>query len=689
MSSPRRDWLVGIDVGGTFTDGVLIRPQAEPLAAKSLTDPAAPMVGLRGCLDRLATAAGVDRGSLLRRTSKLAYGTTLAANALVEGKVARTGFITTRGFRDTLVIAGIGRERIGHDLTASRPPSLVPCRLIREVRERIDAQGRVVAPLRLEDVRAAAAALEEEGVEAIGVCLLWSFLNPAHELELAEALRSHDGWYLSLSSEVAPLMGEYERSATTALNAMLGPRVRGHLDRLEADLQQDGLAVPLLVMGSSGGLSTSAEASRLPVSLLASGPAGGVLACRLLSQAMGLPNVICADMGGTTFEVSLINEGEPASRERAWHAGQEVLAPGLDVQSIGAGGGSLGWIDHGVLLKVGPQSAGARPGPACYGAGGTGATVTDADLLLDRLNPEGLVGGSLTLDRSAAERALAALGAPLGLPAVDAAEGMLEVVDAAMADAIRAQTVRRGLDPAGYALFAYGGAAPLHAAAIAAELGIHTIVVPALAPVFSAFGAVASDILHVLTASVVCRVEEAGQIAEAFRRLEAEGARRLAEDGIPSGRRLLARWAQARFHGQLHAVQVPVPPGHFDREVAAQLGRDFVAEYEHLFGPGTASPEAGVEVTTVRVDAVGRVRRPALEPAAAEPPPRAIRSSEWRQIRLGGRTVRAARCQGPLPAGSELVGPAVVDFPGHTVLVPDAASCRCDRFGSLILELAS
>lgn len=684
----RRDWQVGVDVGGTFTDGVLVRPGAEPLAAKSLADSADPLAGLRSCLDRLATAAGVDRGGLLRRTSKLAYGTTLAANALVEGKVARTGFITTRGFRDTLLIAGIGRERIGHDLTASRPPSLVPRRLILEVRERIDALGRVVAPLRHDDVRAAMAVLQDEGVEAVGVCLLWSFLNRAHELELAEALRSHDGWYICLSSEVAPLLGEYERSATTALNAMLGPRVRSHLDRLEVELQRDGLAAPLLIMQSSGGLSTSREASCLPVSLLASGPAGGVLACRLLAQAMQLPNVICADMGGTTFEVSLINEGEPARRERARYAGQEVLAPGLEVESIGAGGGSLGWIDHGVLLKVGPQSAGACPGPACYGAGGTGATVTDADLLLGRLNPEGLVGGSLALDRSAAEQALAALGRPLRLSAVETAEGMLEVVDAAMADEIRAQTVRRGLDPVGYVLFAYGGAAPLHAAAIAGELGIRTVVVPALAPVFSAFGAVASDILHVLTASVVCPVEEAERIAEAYWRLEAEAARRLAADGVPSRRRLLARSAQARFRGQLHAVQVAVAPGTFDSESAARLRGGFIAEYERLFGPGTASPEAGVEVTSVRVDAVGRVRRPALELKRTEPARQAVRPPRWQEVQLGGEAVRAGRYQGPLPAGSELEGPALVDFAGHTVLVPEAAGCRCDRFGSLILELA-
>ena len=682
-----RDWLVGIDVGGTFTDGVLVRPRAEPLSAKSLTDTTNPTSGLRACLDRLAEAAGTDRRVLLARTAKLAYGTTQAGNLLVEGGGARAGFITTRGFRDTLIVAGIGRERIGMDLTARRPPPLVPRHLIHEVRERVDAQGRELAPVRMEDVSAAIAALEAEGVEAVGICLLWSFRNPDHEQQVAQALRSRDGWFVTCSSEVAPLLGEYERSATTALNAILGPPVERHLVTLAGDLREEGLEPPVLVMQSTGGLLPPLEAARLPVTLLASGPAGGVLASKLLADAMGLPNVICADVGGTTFDVSLITGGEFATGELARHAGQDILAPGIDVESIGAGGGSLGWLDHAQRLKVGPRSAGAWPGPACYRRGGSGATVTDAHCRLGRLNPDGLAGGQLPLDCEAARRALGSLGGELGMDPVEIAEGMLAVVDAAMADAIRSQTVRRGLEPADFALFAYGGAAPLHVATLAAELGIRRVVVPTLAPVFSAFGAVASDVLHVLTLGVGAGVDDRTLIAEGFRRLEEEAVRRLELDGVAPGRRPLVRSAQARFLGQLHAVQVPVAGGDFDQPAAARLREAFIARYERLFGADTSSPEAGIEVTSLRLDAIGRTHRPQLGRAFAAGAPAHARAEGRREIWWQGQAWQALRFLGPLPKRARLAGPAVIDHPGHTVLVPPGVSAHVDGLGNVVMEL--
>lgn len=683
----RRNWLVGVDVGGTFTDGVLVRPGAEPLAAKSLSDPVNPVSGLRACLDQLAEAAGTDRRALLSRTGKLAYGTTLAANLLVEGRGARVGFITTRGFRDTLIVAGIGRERIGVDLTARRPPPLVPRHLIQEVRERVDARGRELAPVRMEDVSAAIAALEAEGVEAVGICLLWSFRNPDHELQVAQALRSHDGWFVTCSSEVAPLLGEYERSATTALNAILGPPVERYLGALTGDFRQEGLEPPVLVMQSTGGLLPPLEAARLPVSLLASGPAGGVLASKLLADAMGLPNVLCADVGGTTFDVSLIIDGEFATGERARHAGHDILAPGIDVESIGAGGGSLGWVDHAHRLKVGPRSAGAWPGPACYGRGGSRPTVTDAHCRLGRLNPDGLAGGRLRLDREAAVRALELLGGELGMHAVEIAEGMLAIVDAAMADAMRSQTVRRGLEPADFTLLAYGGAAPLHAATLAAELGISRVVVPTLAPVFSAFGAVASDLRHVLTLGVGAGVDEWAPIADGYRRLEEEAVRRLELDGVAPAGRALVRSAQARFMGQLHAVQVPVAGGDFDLAAAARLREAFIGRYERLFGAGTSSPEAGIEVTSLRLDAIGRTPRPELRQAIAAGAAAPARPEGRREIWWHGRDWRALRYLGPLPVGSRLAGPAVIDHPGHTVLVPPGVAAQVDGLGNLVMEL--
>ncbi len=681
-----RDWLIGIDVGGTFTDGVLIRPGCPPLEVKSPADHRNPMAGLRACLDRLAETVAADRPTLLARTAKLAYGTTLAANLLVEGKGARTGFLTTRGFRDTLIIAGIGRERIGMDLTASRPPPLVPRRLIHEVRERVDGTGHILAPLQVEDVRVAMAALEAEGVEAVGVCLLWSFRNAVHEDEVARLLRRHDGWFVATSCEVAPLMGEYERSATTALHAILGPPVSRHLVAVEEALRQDALGVPLLVMQSSGGVVPVADAARRPATLLASGPAGGVLASKLLADAMGLRNVICADMGGTTFDVSLISDGEFAMRDRSQYAGHDLFIPAIDIHSIGAGGGSLGWVDHGSRLKVGPQSAGSQPGPACYGRGGTRATVTDANVLLGRINPGGLAGGRLLLDRTAAEQALRELGHPLGMDPRELAEGMVAIVDGAMADAMRLQTVRRGLDPATYTLFTFGGAGALHAAALAGELGIHQVVVPALASVLSAYGVAASDILHVLAVTEARPLTDPAPLAATYARLEREGERVLERDGVPPDSRRLVRSAQVRFLGQLHAVDIPVPPGEVDEAFIARLRQAFVDHYERLFGRGTSSPEAGMEAITLRVDAIGQTARPALEPRtdpAREATPDGARPVWW-----DGRTWNAHRFTGPLPPGLRLQGPAVVDNPGNTVWIPPEWRAQIDGWANLVMDRA-
>lgn len=679
-----REWLIGIDVGGTFTDGVLVRPGLEAIDAKSLTDQRDPMAGLRGCLDRLADAAGTDRRTLLSRTAKLAYGTTHARNLVVEGKGARAGFITTRGFRDTLVIAGIGRDRIGQDLTASRAPSLIPRRLIHEVRERVDAAGREVAPLRTEDVRAAMAVLEEQGVEAVGVCLLWSFRDPTHEQQVAQMLRAHDGWFVTVSSDVAPFMGEYERSATTALNATLGPPLSHHLGTLERELRTEGLEPPLLIMQSSGGLLPVADAARTPVSLIASGPAGGVLAAKLLADALGTPNVIAVDMGGTTFDVSLITDGAFATSDRTQLVGQELFLPAIDIHSIGAGGGSLGWIDHGARLKVGPQSAGADPGPACYGRGGTRATITDANVELGRINTDGLAGGRLPLDAEASRGALQDLGKPLGMDARATADGMIAIVDAAMSDAIRLMTVQRGLDPADYTLFAFGGAGALHAAALARDLGIRRVVIPDLASVLSAYGIVASDILHVLAITEARPLEEAGAISAAYARLEADARKMLAEDGVAPEARTLRRSAHVRFRGQLHAVAVAVAGGPID---AARIRQDFLREYERLYGEGTASPQAGIEAITLRVDAIGRTHRPPLETRAAVR--RAAVPVGARNIWYEGASVNAARYDGrSLAPGDALAGPAVVDHPGSTTWIPPGVSAHVDGLRDLVLEVA-
>lgn len=681
----QKDWLIGVDVGGTFTDGVLLRRGEAPLIVKTPTNIADPVAGLMGCLDAIAESVSVTKRELLARTIKLGYGTTQAANLIVEGKGAKVGFITTRGFKDTLIVAEIGRERIGMDLTASRPPSLVPRSLIFEVRERIDAYGREIAPLNVDDIKLVMDELVANGVEAVGVCFLWSFLNSDHEARVAKALKEHSDWFVSVSHEVAPLLGEYVRSATTALNARLGPPVQQHLLSVGESLKTEGLEALPLVMTSAGGLLTMEDAASKPVSLLSSGPAGGVLASKLLAERMGLSNVLCADMGGTTFDVSLITQGELALSERAQYAGQEVFTEAIDIVSIGAGGGSVGWVDHGMRLKVGPASAGSVPGPACYGHGGQRATVTDANCQLGRLNPKGLAGGRLRLDTDAANSVLSNLGSELNLSAQETAEGIISIVDAAMSDAIRSQTVAKGLDPREYTLFAYGGAAPLHAASIASDLGITKVVVPLLAPVFSAYGIVASNIQHVLSRSRVVPISDTDTIAEVFRGLELNGQEALELDNVPRAERLILRTAQLRFKGQMHSVNVSMPDGEVTDNSLEELGRRFVETYERLFGAGTSSASAGVEMVTLRVYAIGVTTVPQLDPAPLVEKEAAPTGS--REVWYKGSLNEVPTFVGPLEPGSTVHGPALLDYPGQTTWVPINTFAQVDQYQSLVITV--
>lgn len=680
-----REWLIGVDVGGTFTDGVLLRPGEAPLIVKTPTNIADPVAGLMGCLDAIAESVEVAKSELLARTIKLGYGTTQAANLIVEGKGAKVGFITTRGFKDTLVMAEIGRERIGMDLTSDRPPSLVPRSRIFEVRERVDASGREIAPLNMDDVKLAMDELASQGVEAVGVCFLWSFLNSDHEARVAAALKEYSDWFVSVSYDVAPLLGEYVRSATTALNARLGPPVQQHLLSVGESLKSQGLEALPLVMTSAGGLLTMEDAASKPVSLLSSGPAGGVLASKLLAERMGLSNVLCADMGGTTFDVSLITQGELALSERAQYAGQEVFTEAIDIVSIGAGGGSVGWVDHGMRLKVGPSSAGSDPGPACYGHGGMRATVTDANCQLGRLNPKGLAGGRLRLDAQSAERVLTELGSELGLSAQETAEGIISIVDAAMSDAIRSQTVAKGLDPREYTLFAYGGAAPLHAASIAADLGISKVVVPLLAPVFSAYGIVASNIQHVLSKSRVVPITDTATIAEVFQELERNGWQALELDNVAQENRMMLRAAQLRFKGQMHSVNVSMPDGPIDENLLEELGRRFVETYERLFGAGTSSASAGIEMVTLRVYAIGITTVPQLDqaPLAQEE----VAPSGTRKVWYRGSLVDVPTYSGPLKPGNKVHGPALLDYPGQTTWVPINTFVEVDQYQSLVITV--
>src|SRR6266568_7026897 len=487
-------YRIGIDVGGTFTDLVAIDAGGATVLAKVPSTPEDPSLGVLEGLALLAGRLGLDRDALLAATGRIVHGTTVATNALLERKGARTGLLTTAGHRDVIEMReGLKDER--YNLRMPPPEQLVPRHLRLGVRERMRADGRIETPLDAASLDAAIAVLREERVEAVAVSYLHAWRDPGHEQATREALhRALPGAYVSLSSEVLPQIKEFERVSTTVVNAYVGPVLSRYLLRLRARLQEAGYRGPTLIMQSHGGVASIDESVRLAAGSTLSGPAGGVAAGRYSAYLLGEANLIPFDMGGTSTDISLIVGGEPQMAATRGVGGHRISLPSLDIVSLGAGGGSIAWVDKGGILQVGPASAGADPGPACYGRGGTAATVTDANVLLGYLNPANFLGGRTRLDIAAAELAVDRAAERLGVSRLTAARGIHEVVNTRMADGIRLVSVRRGIDPRRFSLLAFGGAAGLHVSDVARRLGIGRVVAPRLAAVLSAWGMLATDL---------------------------------------------------------------------------------------------------------------------------------------------------------------------------------------------------
>ncbi|MBI4332532.1 MAG: hydantoinase/oxoprolinase family protein [Chloroflexi bacterium] len=688
---PSMSFMIGIDVGGTFTDGVVISGDGGIRIFKTPTTPANPSQGFLDCIQKAAGSYGMSVRDFLGQTSKFTYGTTMVTNILLQGKGSRVGVITTKGFRDTLPIARIGREYLDIDLQVERPPALTPRSLIEEVVERVDYKGAVITPLDEESVRVALHRLRQKQVEAIAVCLLWSFKLPGHERRIREiADREMPGVAVCLSSDIAPLIGEYERSATATLNAGLMPPVRSRLAELSKDLQEAGLACPLLLMQSTGGVTPSDDAATKPVTLINSGPTGGVIASKYLSDLLGIPNLINVDMGGTSFDVSLITGGQYSSSLVSRVSGHNIFVPMVDVYSIGAGGGSIAWLDMGRRLKVGPLSAQAVPGPACYGRGGEQPTVTDADVVLGRVNPAYFLGGEMPLDVEQARKAiLTRVASALGMTVEEAAAGICQIVDANMSDAIRMETVQKGYDPRDYTLVAFGGAGATHASALARELGIKKIIVPFLATAQSAFGVVASDIVHNLTVTDIMGLDDPERVNRVYADLELQGHSLLEKDGLAPENMVMARHADIRYRGQAHEVTVPMPSGRFDGPALEDLQDRFEQKYVSLFGPGTAFREAGLEIVTLRVDATGRTAKPALSRYELKAPDPGAGAKPGRQVYFAESKgfVPASVYNGEkLEPGNEVRGPAIVEYKGTTAVVHPGQKATVDAYKNLVLE---
>jgi N-methylhydantoinase A len=648
--------VLGVDVGGTFTDLAAL-VDGRVVTAKVPSTPDDQSEGV------MAVVGAVELGEV----TTFAHGMTVATNALLERRGARTALVTTEGFRDVLEIGRQARPSL-YELARRRPAPLVPRELRLTVRERMGPDGEL-APLEEDSLAAAADALRAADVEAVAVCLLFGFLHPAHELRVGEALREAlPGVHVSLSCEVLPEMREYERMSTTVADAYLAPALSRYLRALAAKAQDAGLPAPR-VMQSSGGVVELADAARRAASCVLSGPAGGVVGAAWASRASGFGDLLTFDMGGTSTDVAPVVAGEVQTTTGAVVAGVPIRHAAVDIHTVSAGGGSIATADSGGALQVGPRSAGADPGPAAYGKGGTEPTVTDANLLLGYLRDGAeLGGGEVVLDRAEAQRALAGLGERLGLDAVRTALGVVEVANAEMVRALRVISVQRGLDPRDFALVAFGGAGPLHACALAEELQIATVLVPRASGVLSALGLAISDLRRDLVAPHPAALDgvQTGAVQEAFADLEAQ-----ATQGLPDA--TCARGADVRYRRQ--SFELTVPADDWD-----DLADRFHAEHERRHG--YAMPGEPVELVALRVTATVQGATPEL----SEQPGSGAGPAGERDARFGDDTLAVAVYdRETLGAGDELEGPAIVELAGATCVLRPGWRGRIDETGMLVL----
>ncbi len=685
-------WRIGIDIGGTFTDVAMVEAATGRIEiAKVLTTP---RDFERGVID------GIGRG--LRdnaidpvTVTLLSHATTVVTNALLEKKGARAGFIATRGFRDILELRRSSRPDL-YDLFQDAPAVLVPRRHRFEITERIDAQGAIIKPLDESELPPLIAAIRAADLQTVAVSLLFSFLNDTHERRIGAALRAAlPDVAVYLSCEVLPEIREFERASTTAVCAYVGPMLRSYLDRLQHAASDLGLPA-LHVMGSSGGVFDIAEALRLPAAVVESGPAAGVIAASLAGRQLDRPNLISFDMGGTTAKASVIVGGEiavtaeyevggAANAKRWMHGtGHPIRVPVIDLAEVSAAGGSIAWIDPGGALKVGPHSAGADPGPAAYGAGGTRPTVTDADVILGYLDREALLGGALRIDLAAAERAIAdAVASPFHLSVAEAAARIVEVVTANMAQALRIVSVERGHDPQEFSLIAFGGAGPVHAAALADELQIPEVIIPPAPGAFSALGLVASDLRRDYSRTLYANLAEVdpARVADAIAAMEAEAVAMLNAARVPQERRAIIRQADLRYRRQAYELTVPFMEGRIDRVVTDALAEAFHAKHAQTYGH--ANRAEAVQLVNLRVTALGR--SPPLT-LAQRPDPDSARTRE-RDVWFAGCGFMPTPVHwrlGLLP-GALLCGPAIIEALDSTTVVPPGWQARIDDFGCIRL----
>ena len=676
---------IGIDTGGTFTDVVAIDERSGALyAVKTPSTPADPSVALLNGVAKVLQASGnrpIDVGQLL-------HGSTVATNAVLEHKFDGLGLLVTQGFRHLIEIA---RQSVpdgyGNSYLWVKPPRLVPLHLVREVPGRVGPDGSEIAPLEESAALAAVGDLARRGVRCIGVCLLHAYANDAHERRVGELIaRHHPRLFVSLSSVVLPEYREYERAMTTLIDVLVKPYCKTYLQSAADKIRAEAGDVSFLIMQSNGGVVKHATAAHKPVTMLLSGPAAGVLGSIHMARLAGFEDILTIDVGGTSTDVAIVEKLRPKLTSYSLVEHYPVKTPMLDIVSVGSGGGSIAWLDPYGSLKVGPRSAGADPGPICYGRGGTAPTVTDAAIVLGRL-PPALIGGEIRLDRETARGAYTALGAKFGMRAEEVAAGVLEIAAANQVHGIRQVTTTRGRDPQRYAMVAFGGAGGLFAAEVADFLQIRTIVSPPNPGNLCAFGLHVSDVKRDYIRTLVRQRSKADQteIETVWRELEATGLADIEAEDVPAARIALHRSADLRYVGEGHEVQVDITHGLEGDAAIEAMWSSFHRVHRETFGYDYEG-EQDVELVNLRVQAVGVVHRPNVAEkagAAAAPTPVATRQVYWRD---GGWIDCAIHRRDDLAAGATMPGPIIVEEYGSTVVVPRSWSIRPDRYGNLILE---
>jgi N-methylhydantoinase A len=687
-------YRLGVDVGGTFTDLVLFDPDSNALVfTKCSSTPDNQAIGVAGGVARVARLGGVTPAAI----EFFAHGTTVATNALLERKGAACALLVTEGFRDLLLIARQDRPDL-YDWFARRPAPLIPRRLTFEIRERMLHTGEALRPLdkaqAVDAIRAARAA----GVTALAVCLLHAYANPAHERRLQELIREEFPEALvSLSSDILPEIKEYERATTTAANAYVMPTVRRYIQALQHQVADIGVTADVRIMQSNGGLMTARAAGDKSVLTVLSGPAAGVIGAVALAGQAGFPNAITVDMGGTSFDICLAYQGQITYTQESEIGTLPLKIPMIDIHTLGAGGGSVAWIDSGGALRVGPRSAGAVPGPACYGRGGAEPTVTDANLVLGRLDAAYFLGGELALDPAAARRAIEQhIATPLGLSVDAAAEGIVRVVNATMARGVRNVSVERGYDPRDFALVAFGGGGPLHAADLARDLGIPHVLVPLAPGVTSALGLLMADHRHDFSATYggslsPVSAADLAQLARTVGDLEAQAREQMRRDRIPDAEVVIQRSAQLRYRRQGFELEVPVPGGELDEAAVVAVCEDF--HQRHVQQYGYAMRDQPIVLATAIVSAVAHLPKP-----RTGTPPQSqngqlhdgsgLTGGRHRPVNVDGAWVTAAVLnRAALAPGARVSGPAVIEQADSTAVLLPGDMATVDPFGNLVVAV--